>query len=107
MNTSTWLRRVARRLSASIRRLVAAVSAFVLSCTVGCASPDVLIVPEGTPVQLAEPTEARVYVVQSDGTRVLTKSKVTLPAGWWVASVPETSETDSRPDASDTRVEDR
>jgi len=68
-----------------------------------CASPDVLIVPDGTPVQLAEPIQAYVYVVQQDGTRVLSKSKVTLPAGWWVASVTETSETVERPGAPDTR----
>jgi hypothetical protein len=87
----------------SILPLAAGVTLSAVLSGIGCAAPDVLIVPEGTPVQLAEPIEARVFIVQSDGTRVLSKTKVTLPAGWWVASVPETSETESRPDASDTR----
>lgn len=54
----------------------------------GCANT-VILVPPRTPIQLAEPTEARVFVVQKDGTKVKSQNKVTLQAGWWVADINE------------------
>ena len=107
MHTLTKWHNAGKRLFRSIRLRVVGAIAFAISCTVSCASPDVLLVPDGTPVQLAEPTSAHVYIVLVDGTRVKTKSPVTLPAGWWVAPVTDTPETETRPDASDTRTQDR
>ena len=54
----------------------------------GCGTT-VIIVPPGTPVQLAEPVKAHVFVVQKDGTRVKSANRVEIPAGWWAADVPE------------------
>lgn len=65
-----------------------AVSAIV-SCA-GCAST-VILVPPGTPVQLAEPVKAHVFVVQKDGTKIKSANRVEIPAGWWAADVPETN----------------
>jgi hypothetical protein len=65
-----------------------AVSAIVFIA--GCGST-VILVPPGTPVQLAEPVKAHVFVVQKDGTKVKSANRVDIPAGWWAADVPETS----------------
>ena len=48
----------------------------------GC-NPRVVLVADGTPVQLAEPVDARVYVTTQDGRRVKSGNKVRLPEGWW------------------------
>ena len=70
------------------RVLVANASAFGLIFVLGCSS-SVILVPEGTPVQLAESVDARVFVVQKDGTKVKSNGRVRLPAGAWVATLPE------------------
>lgn len=59
-----------------------------LAFSAGCGTT-VVIVPPGTPVQLAEPVKAHVFVVQKDGTRVRSANKVEIPAGWWAGDVPE------------------
>jgi hypothetical protein len=77
--------------------------ASVIMCAAGCADR-VILVPEGTPVQLAEPVDARVFVVLRGGSKVLSSGKVRLPAGAWVATIPpDENEVQQRPDASDTR----
>lgn len=48
----------------------------------GC-SPRVVLVADGTPVQLAESVDARVYVTTQDGKRIKSGNKVRLPEGWW------------------------
>lgn len=48
----------------------------------GC-NPRVVLVADGTPVQLAEPVEVRVYVATQDGRRIKSGNKVRLPEGWW------------------------
>ena len=55
----------------------------------GCRGPRVVLVPEGEPIQLAEPVDAHVYV-QDGGERVKSRNRVTLPEGWWV--MPDTEE---------------
>lgn len=60
----------------------------VIASMSGCGTT-VVFVPQGTPVQLAEPVRAHVFVVQKDGTRVKSINKVEIPAGWWAADVPE------------------
>lgn len=62
----------------------------------GCGST-VILVPAGTPVQLAEPVKAHVFVVQKDGTRVMSANRVEIPAGWWAADVPESAPIASAP----------
>jgi hypothetical protein len=62
--------------------------AFALVSFAGCGTT-VLIVQPGTPVQLAEPVKAHVFIVQKDGTRVKSANRVDIPAGWWAADVPE------------------
>lgn len=55
----------------------------------GCvgAGPAVVIVPaapgEEEPVRLAEPIKAKVFVPLLDGTTVISKNRVKLPAGGW------------------------
>ena len=44
----------------------------------------VILVPEGQPVQLAEPVRAKVYAFDSTGKPVPSSNKVLLPAGWYV-----------------------
>jgi len=68
--------------------LIRTLAASALCFTAGCGTT-VLIVPQGTPVQLAEPVKAHVFVVQKDGTRVRSANRVEIPAGWWAADVPE------------------
>jgi hypothetical protein len=65
-----------------IRPLVAS----VIGLGSGCGTT-VVFVPQGTPVQLAEPVRAHVFVVQKDGTRVRSANKVEIPAGWWAADI--------------------
>lgn len=60
----------------------------VIGSMTGCGTT-VVFVPQGTPVQLAEPVRAHVFVVQKDGTRIRSANKVEIPAGWWAADVPE------------------
>lgn len=62
--------------------------ACVSGSMIGCGST-VILVPPGTPVQLAEPVKAHVFIVQKDGTRVKSVNRVEIPAGWWAADVPE------------------
>jgi len=64
-------------------------AASVIASMSGCAST-VILVPPGTPVQLAEPVKAHVFVVQKDGTKIKSSNRVEIPAGWWAADVPET-----------------
>lgn len=59
-----------------------------IACVSGCGTT-VVFVPQGTPVQLAEPVRAHVFVVQKDGTRIKSANKVEIPAGWWAADVPD------------------
>lgn len=65
-------------------------AASVIVSMTGCANT-VILVPPGTPVQLAEPVKAHVFVVQKDGTKVRSDNRVEIPAGWWAADVPEDS----------------
>ena len=44
----------------------------------------VILVPEGQPVQLAEPVRAKVYAFDSKGNLTPSSNKVVLPAGWYV-----------------------
>jgi hypothetical protein len=67
-----------------IRLLAVSATCFIAGC-----GTTVLIVPQGTPVQLAEPVKAHVFVVQKDGTKVKSVNRVEIPAGWWAADVPE------------------
>ena len=71
-----------------IRRLLLLVTLSGLSVFgTGCAGRRVVLVPPGEPVQLAEPAKAYVYV-QVDGKRERSRSRVTLPEGWWVLPDP-------------------
>jgi hypothetical protein len=71
------------------KTLIQLLVASVIVSMSGCAST-VIFVPPGTPVQLAEPVKAHVFVVQKDGTRIKSSNRVEIPAGWWAADVPET-----------------
>lgn len=70
------------------RMLIRLLAGCVIASGTGCGTT-VVLVPEGTPVQLAEPVKAHVFVVQQDGTRVKSVNRVEIPAGWWAADVPE------------------
>jgi len=48
----------------------------------GCGNTRTILIPNGEPVQLAEPVEARVYVSVL-GERINTESRVEIPEGWW------------------------
>ena len=49
----------------------------------GCQTK-VILVPDGQPVQLAEPVRAKVYAFDATGKPVPSSNKVLLPAGWYV-----------------------
>ena len=51
--------------------------------SIGCATR-VILVPDGQPVQLAEPVRAKVFAFDSTGKPVPSSNKVILPAGWYV-----------------------
>ena len=51
--------------------------------SMGCATR-VILVPEGQPVQLAEPIRAKVFAFDSTGKLVPSSNKIVLPAGWYV-----------------------
>ena len=70
------------------KTLIQLLVASVIASMSGCGTT-VVFVPQGTPVQLAEPVRAHVFVVQKDGTRVRSENKVEIPAGWWAADVSE------------------
>jgi len=70
------------------RTLIRTLAVFALGSIAGCGT-SVLVVPQGTPVQLAEPVKAHVFVVQKDGTKIKSANRVEIPAGWWAADVPE------------------
>ena len=72
------------------KMLIPMLAASALAFFAGCGST-VILVPPGTPVQLAEPVQAHVFVVQKDGTKVKSANRVDIPAGWWAADVPETN----------------
>ena len=72
----------------------------VIASATGCANT-VILVPPGTPVQLAEPVKAHVFVVQKDGTKIMSSNRVEIPAGWWTADVSE--ETGTKPAAATPR----
>ena len=50
--------------------------------SMGCATK-VILVPEGQPVQLAEPVKAKVYAFDSTGKLVPSSNRVVIPAGWY------------------------
>lgn len=70
------------------RTLLATTTASVIASCAGCGTT-VIFVPDGTPVRLAEPVHTHVYVYDGQGNLVRSPNKVTLPAGWWAAPVPE------------------
>lgn len=74
------------------KMLILMLGAFALGFVSGCGT-SVLLVPHGTPVQLAEPVKAHVFVVQQDGTKIRSTNRVEIPAGWWAADVSEPGET--------------
>ena len=41
------------------------------------------MVPNGTPVRLAESVRARVYVADGTGVLVKSQNKIVIPAGWY------------------------
>ena len=51
--------------------------------SIGCQTR-VILVPDGQPVQLAEPVRAKVFAFDSTGKPVPSSNKVILPAGWYV-----------------------
>lgn len=61
---------------------IACVIASASMSLVGC-STRVIFVPEGTPVRLAEPVRARVFVKDDKGQVVRSANKMTIPAGWY------------------------
>lgn len=64
------------------RTTLNAICATALIAMSGCASR-VILVPEGEPLLLAEPTKARVFVKTKDGNLVRSQNRVTIPAGWY------------------------
>jgi len=57
-------------------------------CAGGCVRQNVILVPPGEPVQIAEPVMVRVFV-STGGQRVKSDNQVELPAGWWALPDPE------------------
>lgn len=55
-------------------------TATLLAAGSGC-GPRIILVPPGTPVQLAEPARAKVLVWENG--KVKSQNTVEIPAGWW------------------------
>jgi uncharacterized lipoprotein YajG len=55
---------------------------FASALSSGCAPQQVILVPPGEPVQLAEPVKASVFVF-IDGRKQPTPVRVEIPAGWF------------------------
>ena len=51
--------------------------------SMGCQTR-VILVPDGQPVQLAEPVRDKVFAFDATGKPVPSSNKVILPAGWYV-----------------------
>ena len=51
--------------------------------SMGCQTR-VILVPDGQPVQLAEPVRAKVFAFDATGKPVPSSNKVILPTGWYV-----------------------
>jgi uncharacterized protein YceK len=62
-----------------VKPLIQLLVVSVIASVSGCSST----------VILAEPVKAKVFVVQKDGTKVMSQNRVEIPAGWWAADVPE------------------
>lgn len=56
--------------------------AALMTMSAGCATK-VLLVPHGTPVRLAEPVKARIFVPDASGRVIESQNRVTIPAGWY------------------------
>jgi hypothetical protein len=54
----------------------------------GCLAPRVTLVNPGTPVRLAEPAAAKVYVPDGNGGWVEGAEPVQIPAGWYCLPPP-------------------
>lgn len=52
------------------------------SMNLGCATR-VVYVKNGTPVRLAEPVKARVWIVDGSGKEVKSVNKIIIPEGWY------------------------
>lgn len=67
----------------NLTRIFALISCAALtSMSSGCATK-VLLVPHGTPVRLAEPVRARVFVPDATGKMIRSENRVEIPAGWY------------------------
>lgn len=61
----------------------------VAALNAACAGPKAILVPQGEPVQLAEPVEALIFIELPSGEWTTSPNRVTIPAGWWVLPDPE------------------
>lgn len=71
----------------TLQKLLRLISTCAMLCVTGCGTRTVLV-PEGEPVRLAQPTKARVWVRSADGTWIRGSNTVTLPEGWYALSMP-------------------
>lgn len=54
----------------------------LLSMSLGCASR-VIYVKSGTPIRLAQPVKAKVWVIDASGKEVKSSNKIEIPEGWY------------------------
>jgi len=59
----------------------------LLGCLSGCVRQNVILVPPGEPVQIAEPIQARVFVTVN-GKKIMSDNKVEIAVGWWALADP-------------------
>ena len=72
-----------------IRALLLTVTLLLLTaCGGGCLRQNVILVPPGEPVQIAEEATVKVFVTV-DGKKIMSSNKVVLPVGWWALPDPE------------------
>jgi hypothetical protein len=55
----------------------------VLMLTSSACATRVVYVKNGTPVRLAEPVKAKVWIVDSSGKEVMSQNKILIPEGWY------------------------
>ena len=70
-------------------RMLTVLTLLLLSvCASGCLRQNVILVPPGEPVQLAEDVTVRV-IVTVDGKRIMSDNRVVIHAGWWALPDPK------------------
>ena len=71
------------RASRILPRLALAILLCASAFWSGCVRREVIVVPPGEPVQLAEPVKAHIFALDASGQLIRSDNRVEIPAGYW------------------------